>query len=318
LEISMTEMLVFPLKRQGVQKTMTWSQISGWAKTHGGSVVTILVILGTLFTGVQYIVKSEVADMKSDVGTLKTSVGSLQEGMGKTNERIDTLLAKALERAFPQPDASKEKILGSLDKMSGLLHFAKDQNVRLNPQLLAAYAQQISEVSSDPTASGEAWNILGNLLDYRSSLNAVESPAARENFIPGVPSGWEVTAHAYIHARGAGSVTFTYPNRRVPADQSFIYEPIGSVPTVVTEGHPYVRITATGKPVLILDGLRIRNAIFEGVRIEYDGGPLIMEDAYFVNCTFEVKPPSNPKPAASLQQFTKAVLEKVPASLSVS
>src|ERR1700689_1043575 len=304
----MTEMLVFPLKRQGVQKTVTWSQISDWAKTHGGSVVTILVIFGALFAGIQYVIKSEVADMKSDVGALKTSVSSLQDGVGKTNERIDTLLAKALERAFPQSDASKDKISGSLDKMSGLLQFAKDQNVRLEPQLLAAYAQQVSRVSSDPQVSGEAWNTLGHLLDYRSSLNAAESPAAHEDFIPAPSNGWEMTARAFVKGRGPGSITLTFPNRLVSANEAFVYEPIGSVPTVTKEGHPYVRITAKGKSVVILDGLRLRNAIFEGVRIEYDGGPLIMENTYFVNCTFEVKPPSDPKPAASLQQFTKAVL----------
>ncbi|HWO27484.1 MAG TPA: hypothetical protein VNO32_01660 [Candidatus Acidoferrum sp.] len=202
--------------------------------------------------------------------------------------------------------------------MSGLLHFAKDQNVRLNPRFLAAYAQQVSAISSDPRVSGEAWNVLGNLLDYRSSLNAKDSPAAHEDFIPGVPHGWEMTARAFLQMKGPGSVTLTYPNRLVPSDQSFIYEPIGSVPRVGKEGHPFVRITAKGNPMVILDGLRIRNAIFEGVRIEYDGGPLIMENTYFVNCTFEVKAPSSPKPAASLREFTKAVLEKVPSSLSVS
>jgi hypothetical protein len=318
LEISMTEMLVFPLKRQGVQKAMTWAQNWDRVRTHGAPVLTVLAIFGVLFGCIRYVIKSEVADTKTDVGTLKGSVASLQDSVGKTNDRIDTLLAKALERAFPLPDASKDKISGSLDKMNGLLQFAKDQNVRLNPQLLAAYAQQVSEVSSEPRVSGVAWNTLGNLLDYRSSLNATESPAAREDFIPAASNRWELTARAFIKARGAGSITLTYPNRLVPPDQSFIYEPIGSVPTVTKEGHPFVRITAKGKSVLILDGLRLRNAIFEGVRIEYDGGPLIMENTYFVNCTFEVKPPSDPKPAASLQQFTKAVLEKVPASLSVS
>jgi hypothetical protein len=169
--------------------------------------------------------------------------------------------------------------------------------------------------SNDSGISTLAWNALVNLLSYRSFLNVENSPAAHEKFGPTLPGKWEITARFDVHIKkgeGPGSATATFPNKLVPGSQSFIYEPlnIGEIP--VREGHAFVRMTAEGPVRFAIDGYRLRNVIFDGVTIEYDGGPLIMENVYFVNCTFEVKPTN------STRQFTLAVLQSVPTSFSVS
>lgn len=207
-----------------VQEFMAWTftQVFERVRKYGGPIVTVIAIFAALFGGVKYIIGSEVAGMRSDIGTLKTDVSSLHGDVGKANARIDDLLAKALDRAFPAPDADKKKIRGSLDDMKGILQLAKDQNIQLNPQLLATYGQQISEISSDPDTTDKAWNMLGSLLDYRSSLNAKDSPTAHESFI-NLPQGSELLAYANVRGRGKnGTATITFSNRLVPANQSFI------------------------------------------------------------------------------------------------
>lgn len=97
----------------------------------------------------------------------------------------------------------------------------------------------------------------------------------------------------------------------------FIYEPLDTNIAPSREGRPFVRVTTTGGAVITLDGMRLKNVVFDGATIEYQGGPLAMENTYFVNCRFEVKPAIG-KPTKSLELFTKAVLNKVPASVLVS
>ena len=296
----------------GTPEHLNWERVSNWARTHGGSIVTILVILGSAFAGVRYIINSEVSDIRSDIATLKTNVSSLETSLGTTNRRIDDLLTKALDRAFPQATASREKIRSSLGPMRGVLQLAKDANVKLNPQLLRNYGQQVLTISGDPNTSGDVWGVLGSLLNYRSFLNVEDSPAAHEDFEPSMRSGWNMTAHFYVAVKGPGSITLTYPNRLVRASDSCVYQPLKSTWTATSEGHPFVRVTANGNPILTLDGFHLKNVIFDGVKVEYDGGPLMMEDVYFVNCRFDVKP------TGPSRQFTLAILRNVPASFSAS
>lgn len=38
-----------------------------------------------------------------------------------------------------------------------------------------------------------------------------------------------------------------------------------------------------------LDGAYWRNNVFENVIVEYDGGPMALENAVFINCVFKMK-----------------------------
>lgn len=54
---------------------------------------------------------------------------------------------------------------------------------------------------------------------------------------------------------------------------------------------------------IILDGYEIRNVIFRNTRIIYHGGPLRVDDAYFVNCSFDFDHNS------AAEQFASAAIE---------
>ena len=37
-----------------------------------------------------------------------------------------------------------------------------------------------------------------------------------------------------------------------------------------------------------IDGMRMKNVILANVEVYYDGGPLVLDNVYFVNCTFHM------------------------------
>lgn len=298
-----------------VTTTSKSDQFLAWINKWIMPSASVFFVVGAFLGVILYMIRSEIKGVADDVATLKADSLNATDRIQKTNERIDTVLTKALDRAFPPANADKAAIRGSLDDINGVLQFARNLDVQLNPHLLATYGQQLLEISSDQSVSGKAWNVLGNLLNYRSSLNIKYSPAAHESFGPS--SEPQLISHASVHFRGPGAVNITFPNRLVPANEAFIYQPITDNAVVASQGHPFVKITTTGMAVVLLDGIRLKNVIFDGVTIEYKGGPLAMQNAYFVNCRFEVVP-SGEKSKQPLTLFTKAVLENVPTSVLVT
>jgi hypothetical protein len=62
-----------------------------------------------------------------------------------------------------------------------------------------------------------------------------------------------------------------------------------------------------GPAVLRLDGTRLENVIAVNLSIEYSGGPMILRNVYFVNCTF-----SSVKPSEGSRQFASTLLASAP------
>ena len=87
----------------------------------------------------------------------------------------------------------------------------------------------------------------------------------------------------------------------MPHDKAAVIERIGHpLNTDQPEGPGFFLLE--GPSTLHLDGYRLKNIIFRGVKIEYKGGPIEMENVYFVNCTFDFRP------TPEAQQLSKAVL----------
>lgn len=59
---------------------------------------------------------------------------------------------------------------------------------------------------------------------------------------------------------------------------------------------------------LLLDGSHLKNIIIKDARVVYHGGPLRLENVYFLNCTFDLQR------EPSTLNFAKAVLEAGPAT----
>lgn len=73
---------------------------------------------------------------------------------------------------------------------------------------------------------------------------------------------------------------------KVPIAEAAKVEHIGKPTNVgATFGDQWVFISDGGVRV---DGMHLKNVMFSNVEINYAGGPLILENVYFVNCTFRM------------------------------
>jgi outer membrane murein-binding lipoprotein Lpp len=260
-----------------------------------------VVLAGALFASVQYIIKSEVADLKSDVSNLHSDIGSLtvniatqHNDIGSTNARIDNILRDALERAFPKPTAGKAEITGSLKRADDALRFAKSQNIDLGAQLVSAYGKQLTSLSGDR----QAWKTLANVLGYRSFLNS--------KFLPVLPplrpytyeeGGYEIHNSIVLEGDVSKAATtfpavalagYATPEQSARSEHLYHLQPNGS-------GAQFIIIDWKGKNIRIgLDDQYFKNVILKNASIVYLGGAIRLENVYFVNCTFDIVAP-NPR-----------------------
>lgn len=258
-----------------------------------------VVVLGALFAGVRYIalteVTSQVATIKSDVSTLQTGLGGLRDDagglrtdIGKANDRIDGVLTKALERAFPIPTAGKKTLSGSLKQADELLQIAKAENIKLNPALFAAYGKNLASLTNELPLSATAWQTLTTMTDYRSFLNA--------DFVPSLGQLTPATGKSNYRSAVTIIPNPQHPEWHIPfgvffaggyaaADKSARLE---SLSKPQPEGSEFAFfVVEGGMDTILLDGAYMRNVIIRHSDVAYNGGPVVLENVYFVNCTFK-------------------------------
>jgi len=145
--------------------------------------------------------------------------------------------------------------------------------------LIADYGKRFASLSSEPDGSDATWRTLTTLLNYRVFLNADFSPARFEFMSQRRGPQQTAELEADVIKR---TVHFTYPNTIAPGNQTFVY------------------LCALPERAWFFDGFQLRNVIFDGVGIEYKGGPIRLENVYFVNCTFDVQQTSKDSTTKSL------------------
>jgi hypothetical protein len=77
----------------------------------------------------------------------------------------------------------------------------------------------------------------------------------------------------------------------VPHDVAAKIAPIGTdIDNDLKVGDAYIVEDGGG---IIIDGMEMRDVVFRGTHIVYNGGPIRMTNVYFLNCTFEMEPKKN-------------------------
>jgi hypothetical protein len=186
---------------------------------------------------------------------------------------------------------TKAEIREGFKRANDILQLARSENIRLNPQLIASYGKTVAAISSEPSVSDSAWQTLGNLLDYRTFLNVDLSPALK-----GPPLEHAPYYHFQVMNRNPLTMPTVSAYGEVPLAQAAVLNPIGKHLNEITmEGEK--RTSAAEFLVLdgdelILDGMEMKNIILRNVKIRYYGSRVMMENVYFINCTFTFPPRS--------------------------
>jgi hypothetical protein len=195
-----------------------------------------------------------------------------------------------------------------LDRAKSLLHSAQVLKLPARPTALSNAAStllQASEASQLPQHS--VWETIRELLNYQSSISTAGAVVERVNSeARALGVAKPVYGVLLWKDQFSGEITLTSvgamgrmrqtEGTSVPASISAILDPIGSPAAErPNEGAAYIivgwRTTALGEAHIIvpIDGLRCRNIVFRGCKIIYNGGPVILENVAFENCSFDVQ-----------------------------
>lgn len=242
----------------------------------------------------QLSVEKSDAKVQSITNTLET-LGRQVVGM---EVKLDILM---LQKLAMQPKKSV-----NAKQTSDILSTAKKNGTKLDADLIIDAGKQFISAgisSSDPSV----WNAAQTFLDYRSYLNIALAPVT-DNFAPidKEKPPWKFQWN--LGPVKAGDKFRIKTGKKAPAENAAVFEPIGS-PLNVGEkfGMEFVLFEDVSAG-FSLDGMRLKNIILKNSKIIYAGGPVEMENVYFVNCTFEVSKRPNG------QSFANTVLASSPAT----
>jgi hypothetical protein len=246
----------------------------------------LVVIAGILL----YIIHAETTQLRSDIsvlqsssGTTKDDIASLRNDLKSTNERIDKALSDALNAVVGGRKANAQSDKVTLQSGETVLKIAKSVNAKLTPSALNNYGQLVSKLSESPSVSTIAWQNLTNAIDYRSFLNADYIPKLGD--LTPAQKGDEYRSSLILR-----------PNETVPAPaQSARLETLAAPQPVSSNFGLFV--VEGGVDFLVLDGMYMKNVVVRNARIIYEGGPVKLENVYFVNCSFTL---TNSRPVREL------------------
>lgn len=230
---------------------------------------------------------------------LRGDVSSIQGQMGKV---VQTSYSAQIKLAASAP-ASPENIAAA----TTTLREARKENIRIDPGIIQMAGIKFIAATKE---NESAWKAATTFVDYRSYLNEDYQPKLGP--VQPVDTSQHYLTITVKTASGSTS-PFTHFEGQVLGsgtagpESSARYEPIDS--TQSPSGIATLLVKLTGPDnILVLDNKRLKNVVISDSVVEYDGGPLIFENVYFVNCSFVLPTGKNTR------AFGKAILESASAN----
>jgi hypothetical protein len=196
------------------------------------------------------------ANIEKDVGSIKASLANLQ----------------IIQGAQHASDPNSAKAIASVVRTATI------DKVPIDPQLVNSAGKTFVDASRE---NSDAWQTALALLTYRSFLNA-----------PLIPPGKQYSFSTHYDAPGMvklGTVR-SIGSAIAPDVSEWRLLSAPNLNEKLATGPQY--LLADGF-VLNLDNTYARKVIFINSRIIYNGGPIKLDDVYFINCTFEMSAKPN-------------------------
>jgi hypothetical protein len=246
--------------------------------------------------------KLQAAIEKSDgkLQTITDKLDTLGQRVAKIEGKLEAIKIQSLAMQ-PKKGVNGKQALE-------ILNTAKKDGTRLDPKILTDAGKEFISAgisSSDPAV----WQAALAFLDYRSFLNSALAPAT-DTF---APVDKEILPWKFVLPHGpmkpGDEFRFKLTSgKKIPAERAAVIEPIGSRLNADQKVGLEFVLVADYSTGFKLDGYRLKYIIFKDSKIIYEGGPVEMENVYFVNCTFEVSRRPNG------QSFASTVLASAPAT----
>jgi len=232
--------------------------------------VTTGILILGLIVGGAWKLKDELAKIDKHIARVEVAVRIVGAKQGGDTK---TLIDEALAVARNSSDAGRtESAKRVLDIANHLLDEQKASREPAPKEFFDSTIRKYQHLKKSPELSDAVWDGTTKLAEYRSATTSV-------------PAGMSVRI-GKLEPRGK----FQY------LKDSFI-------------SGPNAMVTA-GENGLVLDGYWLDNVVFENTTLIYRGGPVILQNVRFVNCTFDVRrsPQAEQLLAAAIKQPVNATI----------
>jgi hypothetical protein len=256
-----------------------WQKLAHWAREWGiaGAIITTIVALVGITVGALYQSFSHV-EKETEFRTKTTD---------HLVEIDKELLVLRISLSSAQPTKSQNQTA-----VKQLLADARERSISISPAVIQeAGATFVQAGLSDPGA----WDVAMHLLNYKSFLTSIDVNSP-------LPPGIKLEHTQYILPKQnfLQQPTMNAIGGSKAPDLPEVRKLDAANPNESVALGPSFLVISTGS--LMLDGLYLKRVIFKDTHIIYKGGPLTMENVYFINCTFEIQQERQG------QEFAQAVL----------
>ncbi len=237
-----------------------------------GGVIAIIAAVGT---GLNFIVKSAITTALVQPGIDSAKQQTQLDGIRKD---VDRLLDKVAKNTLLSPESLASK--DARAEVQKAAEWAKDRKLSIDPKIFTMLPMELAPFVAQNDQ--QAWEATLALAAYHSVFN--ENPYERQSVVPLGSSGVSI----YSAPPPPHENKTVMSASRVSVDKSIgaLLEPIDTdLNPTNKEANAFIILSGGA---ILLDGLRGRNVVFTGVHVVYDGGPLVLKDVVFVNCTFTI------------------------------
>ncbi len=208
-------------------------------------------------------------------------MAAVEASLSDIKPLIDELVTEKMRRSAK---VGEKEFKSTLPAISGAVSVALRDHIPVPAEAVKAIGEKALKLSTGNQASSKiAWNVVLNLVAYRSTINIRLKPKGPVG--PLQPGLWK---YRYNPVRGllVPHLSF-FPQAGVPTEQAARFDHIGTNLNKNMHFAPAL-LLATGGATR-LDGMDIENVIFEDVEIHYAGAPLILKNVVFINCKFVIE-----------------------------
>jgi hypothetical protein len=203
---------------------------------------------------------------------IQQSTNRIEGSLEALNPFIQSVVAHQFETVSKLPT---QTLLERLPAVNNLLAVAKDQHVNIQPQIISKIGTDlIGESSEHPPA----WKTAISLVEYKTANTEIPLE---------IPKPIQVSYDSHYNFETPGD-DLTPPKvgtiGEVPREQAAQLNHIGNDMNKDVPGGPAFLLADGGE--LVLDSMQLRNVILRGVHVFYSGGPVVLNNVYFINCVF--------------------------------
>lgn len=225
-------------------------------------------IAATIFVGVLIWYGTELFSMQGRISSIETSIVTI-------NKSLDELRLVETASSPTTPSSASEA--------TKILTHAQEKQIKFSPAVVESTGLRFIDAGQ---ISSDAWKTAQEYLGYRSFLNAGYQPTFGD-----ITPSQNSTYHFSLNMKPSKPdhtlfATVYNAGPKASGKDDARLESLSAGIQTTGSGAKWLIVDLKSADPMILDDEYMRNVIVRNGRVEYDGGPLLLINVYFVNCKF--------------------------------